>query len=151
MFSVGAVWVLPFVTNCHTLSTPIREAIPDISNVRTSRQYFVPSFNSAKPEEKNNQLNQQIVQNVSWLLTICQRPDINQEDKVSRRKINGFELIKILKIFDQFGQQKARCRSKQGPYAFRHFFFANWKLHTVTPQESPREKFFKKVIALFLY
>ena len=43
---------MPSVAGCHTLSTPIRKAKPNISDGGTSRYTFVASFNGKKPEEK---------------------------------------------------------------------------------------------------
>ena len=42
---------MPSVTGCHTLSTPIREPKPKISDGRTSRYTSAASFNGAKHEE----------------------------------------------------------------------------------------------------
>ena len=52
MLSVGAVWVMPSLTACHILSTPIRKAKPNISDGGTSPYTFAASFNGEKLEEK---------------------------------------------------------------------------------------------------
>ena len=52
MLLVEALWVLRYVTGCHTLSTAIRKAKPNISYGGTSRYTFATSFIGNKPEKK---------------------------------------------------------------------------------------------------
>ena len=52
MLSVEAVWVMPSVTGCHTLSAPICKAKHNISDRGTSRYTFAASCKGEKPEEK---------------------------------------------------------------------------------------------------
>ena len=75
MLLVKTVWVMPSVTGCHTLSTPIRKAKPNFSNGGTSFYIFAASFNG-----KNDRLYKEFVQNISWLFKICQHHDKNQQD-----------------------------------------------------------------------
>ena len=82
MLSVEAVWVMPSLTACHILSTPIRKANPNISDGGTSPYTFAASFNGEKLEEKTMYSAKKSVQSFSWLITICQSHDKNQEDRV---------------------------------------------------------------------
>ena len=43
---------MPSLTGCHTLSTPIRNAKPNISDGRASRYTLATSFTGAEPEKK---------------------------------------------------------------------------------------------------
>ena len=52
MLLVEALWVMPSVTGCHTLSTAIRKEKPNISYGGTSRYTFATSFIGNKPETK---------------------------------------------------------------------------------------------------
>ena len=52
MLSVEAVWVMPSLTACHILSTPIRKAKPNIFEGGTSPYTFAASFNGEKFEDK---------------------------------------------------------------------------------------------------
>ena len=52
MFLVEALWVMPFVTGCLTLSTAIDKAKPNISYGGTSRYTFATNFIGNRPEEK---------------------------------------------------------------------------------------------------
>ena len=56
MLSVEAVWMMPSITGCRTLSTPIRNAKPNISDGGTSRYTFAANFDGAKPEQKRSTL-----------------------------------------------------------------------------------------------
>ena len=52
MLFVEAELVMPSVTGCRTLSTPIGKPKPSISDGRRSRYTFAASFNAVTPEEK---------------------------------------------------------------------------------------------------
>ena len=78
MLSVEAVWVMPSVTSCHTLSAPICEAKPNISDGGTSRYNFAASLLGKNPRKKDV-LYDKFVQNFSWLVRICQRHDKKQD------------------------------------------------------------------------
>ena len=56
MLSVEAVRVMPSVTGCYTLSTPIGEPIPDMSDGITSRFTFAGSFKGANPKKQRSTL-----------------------------------------------------------------------------------------------
>ena len=59
MPSIEAVWAMPSVRSCQTLSTAIREPIPNISDWRTSHYNCAAVFNGTKPE-KNDQIHNKI-------------------------------------------------------------------------------------------
>ena len=79
MLSVEAVRVMPSVTGCDILTTPLCKPKPKISDGGTSRYAFAASFNGTKPKEKTINSTKSLL-SFSGLVTICQRHDKNQED-----------------------------------------------------------------------
>ena len=98
-FSVEAVCVMFSVTGCHTLSTPVCESIPKISDGITSRYTFTASFDGEKPEKKTvdsteNMLN--VYHDDSQIVNAMTRI---REIKFQEKKINALKLAKILEHF----------------------------------------------------
>ena len=135
---------MPSVTGCRTLSTPIREAIPNISDRKTSPYTFARSFNGARPEEKTVDRSKKLLeifqdysQNVNAVTSI---------KKISRRKTECLVIDKNFRTFspnldtrkpDQVQIQAAsRCLPR--------VFFANRKIKTFTPKQSPGQLFPEK-------
>ena len=60
MLSVEAVWVMPSKRSFHTLSTPIREPLPNIFDGRTTLYTFAASFSGAQPEKNRSTLQKKL-------------------------------------------------------------------------------------------
>ena len=114
MLLVEAVWVMPSVTDCHTLSTAISKTKPKVSDVVTSRFIFFSRFKGKKPEQKR------------WTLPkICSiffmsNHNLSTPWQKSRRL--GFEKKnwrlrnwqKFLNNFEKFRQQKNQAHIQTG-------------------------------------
>ena len=125
MLSVEAVWVMPFVTGCHTLSTPIRKANHNISDGGRTRYTFAASFNGWKREGKT--INSTKVRSKFFMATLNLSTPWQKSGKLGFGKKNEalWNWQKILINFGQFRQHKIRCISKQGPNVLRQFFLWN--------------------------
>ena len=97
--SVEAVWVMPSVTGCHILSTPIRKAKPNISDGGTSPYTFATSFNGEKPEEKT-------MESTKKLLKIfhVQSHFVNAMTKIKKIRFREEKLkaVELTKFFEHF-------------------------------------------------
>ena len=145
MPSIQAVWVMPSVGCqhcCHTLSTPIREPIPNISDWRTSRYTFAAGFNAAKPEKKT-------IDSTKALLKVYHG---------FSQLVNNMTRIKEIRFREVWNWQKIWIFStnldnrKPGADPSRvqtpsDSFFAK-KINTVTPKQSLRQTSFKKSYCL---
>ena len=142
MLSVEAVSVMPSVTGCHILSTPIRKAKPNNSDGGTTRSTFATSFNGPNFEEKT------INSTKSFLKAFHDQSTPWQKQK-SRRL--GFEKKNL-----RFGIDKNLWTistnldiREPGAYTSRltllyDSFFAEQNINTVTPQLYRRQLLSKK-------
>ena len=122
MFLVEAVWAMPSVANCHTLSKTIREAITNISDGRPIRYIFAANFNRTKPKKKTINSSKNLLKVFHDYSQFFNAKTRMKNIKFRKEKLTLWNWQKNLNLFDQFRQQKTRCRSKQCPYAFRQFF-----------------------------
>ena len=69
MLFIEAVWTMPSVTGCHTLSKPIDDDIPKTLDGKNLAMVFHHEFHWSKMKGKNNQLHENDAKKSSWLLT----------------------------------------------------------------------------------
>ena len=124
MLSVEAVWVMPSVTGCHTLSTPIRKAKHNTSDGGTTRCTFATSFNGAKPKENMIHSTKSFFKffRTSHKLSMPWQKQKSRRLGFEKKNQKLWNWQKFLNNFNQFRHQKTRLKCKQGQFTFRQFF-----------------------------
>ena len=120
MLSVRAVWLMPSVTGCHGMNTPIRKAKPNISDRGTSRYNSAASFNEENPRKKQWALHKICSKALMTWYKLSTPWQISRKLGFEKKKWRLCNWRKFLNNFDQFRQQWTRLIFKHCPYALWH-------------------------------
>ena len=121
-FLVEAVWVMPSVTGCHTLSTPIRKTKHNISDGGTSRYTFATSFNGTKPKEKAIRSKESLLKVFHDYSQIVNAMTKIKNFRFREEKLNGLELTRTFAKFRPIWRTKSQVHIQAGSICVAQFF-----------------------------